>query len=47
MLLGSAGWLDPYTGGHVVSLGDRPDAAEVLAAVGSAPDAEECVLRDR
>jgi CheY-like chemotaxis protein len=47
ILLGSTGWLDPYRGGHVVSLGDRPDAGEVVAAVRSAPEAEGFVLRDR
>jgi hypothetical protein len=45
ILLGSAGWLDPFTGGHVVSLGDRADPAEVLAAVRSAPEADGFVLR--
>jgi hypothetical protein len=47
VLLGSAGWLDPHAGRHLVSLGDRPDAAEVVAAVRAAPDAAGFVLRDR
>jgi hypothetical protein len=46
VLLGTAGWLDPFTGGHVVSLGDRPEASEVLAAVRSAREADGSVLRD-
>jgi hypothetical protein len=45
ILLGSVGWLDPFTGGHVVSLGDRPDASVVVAAVRSAPEADGFVLR--
>jgi hypothetical protein len=45
ILLGSAGWLDPFTGGHVVSLGDRPDASDVVAAVRSAPEADGFVFR--
>jgi hypothetical protein len=45
ILLGSTGWLDPFTGGHVVSLGDRPDASDVVAAVRSAPEADGFVFR--
>ena len=47
ILLGSVGWLDPFTGGggHVVGLGDRPDAAEVVAAVRSAPGSDGFVFR--
>jgi hypothetical protein len=37
ILLGNVGWLDPFTGGHVVNLGVRPDSSEVLAEVRSAP----------
>jgi hypothetical protein len=44
ILLGSVGWLDPFTGGHVVSLGDRPDANDVVAAVRTAPEADGFVL---
>ena len=45
ILLGSVGWLDPFTGGNVVGLGDRPDANDVVAAVRSAPEADGFVLR--
>jgi hypothetical protein len=45
ILLGSVGWLDPFTGGHVVILGDRPAASDVVAAVRSAPEADGFVLR--
>lgn len=45
ILLGSVGSLNPFTGGHVVGLGDHPDAAEVLGAVRSAPEAGGFVLR--
>jgi hypothetical protein len=45
ILLGSVGWLDPFIGGHVVGLGDHADAAEVLGAVRSAPEADGFVLR--
>jgi hypothetical protein len=45
ILLGSVGWLDPFVGGHVVGLGDHADAAEVLGAVRSAPEADGFVLR--
>jgi hypothetical protein len=45
VLLGSAGWLDPFTGGHVVSIGDRPGSNAVLEAVRSAPEADGFVLR--
>jgi hypothetical protein len=45
LLLGSAGWLDPFTGGRVVSLGDHPDANDVVAAVRGAPEADGFVLR--
>lgn len=45
ILLGSAGWLDPFVGGHVVSLGDHPDATELVAAVRSAPESDGFVLR--
>ena len=45
ILLGSVGWLDPFTGGHVVGLGDRPDVNDVVAAVRSAPEADGFVLR--
>ena len=47
ILLGSVGWLDPFIGGHVVGLGDHADAAEVLGAVRSAPEADGFVLRGR
>lgn len=46
ILLGSAGWLDPFAGGNVVSLGERPDAGSVVAAVRSAPEATGFVLRE-
>jgi hypothetical protein len=46
VLLGSAGWLDPFRAGHVVRLDDRPDPDQVVAAVRSAPDAAGFVLRD-
>ena len=45
VLLGSIGWLDPFIGGHVVGLGDHPDAADVRGAVRSAPEADGFVLR--
>lgn len=45
LLLGSVGWLDPFIGGHVVGLGDRPGAADLIEAVRSAPGAEGLVLR--
>jgi hypothetical protein len=45
ILLGSVGWLDPFPGGHVVGLGDRPDANDVVAAVRGAPEADGFVLR--
>ena len=45
LLLGSAGWLDPFIGGHIVGLGERPDAGELVDAVRSAPGAEGLVLR--
>jgi len=37
ILLGSVGWLDPFIGGHVVGLGERPDAGAVVAAVRTGP----------
>jgi hypothetical protein len=43
--LAPGGWLDPFTGGHVIRLDDRPEATEVVAAVRSAPDVEGFVLR--
>jgi hypothetical protein len=45
VILGSTGWMDPFTGGHVVHLGDRPDPGDVVTAVRTAPDAEGFVLR--
>lgn len=45
VLLGSEGWLDPFSAGHVVRLGDRPDRHEVVAAVRSAPEATSFVFR--
>lgn len=46
VVLGSSGgWLDPFAGGHVVYLDERPDAGEVVAAVKGAPDVEGSVLR--
>ena len=45
ILLGSAGRLDPFIGGHVVALGDDADVVEVLGAVRSAPEAGGFVLR--
>lgn len=46
VLLGSTGWVDAFAAGHVVRLDERPETSDVLAAVRSAPDAEEFVLRD-
>ena len=46
VLLGSAGWLAPFAAGHVVRMHDRPDPADVVAAVRSAPEATGFVLRD-
>ena len=45
IVLGAIGWLEPFTGGHVMQLGDRPDTQEVVAAVRSAPEAEGFVSR--
>lgn len=45
LLLGSVGWLDPFIGGHVIGLGDRPEASDLIEAVRSAPGAEGLVLR--
>ena len=45
VVLGSIGWLEPFAGGHVIPLGHRPDAREVVAAVRSAPQAEDRVSR--
>jgi hypothetical protein len=41
----SAGWLDPYTAGHVVNLNEHPDTRAIVSAVRTAPDAEGFVLR--
>ena len=38
VVLGSTGWLEPFTGGHVTHLGDRPDTREVVEAVEAALD---------
>ena len=46
VLLGSAGWLDPFAAGHVMRLDDRPEPHQVVAAVRSAPEAAGFVLRD-
>src|SRR5687767_1783452 len=45
ILLGSVGWLEPFIGGHVVGVGERPDAGDVVAAVRTAPEADGFVLR--
>jgi hypothetical protein len=45
ILLGSVGWLEPFIGGHVVGLGERPDAGDVVAAVRTAPEADGFVFR--
>lgn len=45
VVLGAVGWLEPFTDGHVVHLGDRPDTAEVVAAVRCAPRSEGFVVR--
>lgn len=45
LLLGSVGWLDPFIGGHVVGLGDKPGAFDLIEAVRSAPGADGLVLR--
>jgi hypothetical protein len=44
VLLGSTGWVDPFAAGHVVRLGERPEASEVVTAVRCAPGASEFVL---
>ena len=43
--IGAGASLSPYAGGFVICLHDRPDAAELLAAVRSAPEADAFVLR--
>ncbi len=44
--LGPGGWLgDPFAAGHVIHLGEHPEAWEVVTAVRSAPDVEGFVLR--
>jgi hypothetical protein len=46
VLLGSpSGWLEPFSAGNVIRLGERPDMADVVTAVRSAPEAEGFVLR--
>ena len=45
VLLGSTGWLNPFIGGHVVALGDKPAEGDILAAVRDAPAAEGFVFR--
>jgi hypothetical protein len=45
VLLGAIGWLQPFTDGHVVHLGDRLDTGEVVTAVRSAPKSEGFVVR--
>jgi hypothetical protein len=45
VLLGSVGWLDPFLGGPVISIGERAETSDVVAAVRSAPEASKFVLR--
>ena len=45
VLLGTTGWVDPFASGHVIPLGERPETSDVVAAVRSAPESEEFVLR--
>jgi hypothetical protein len=45
VVLGAIGWVEPFTGGRVMQLGDRPETREVVGAVRSATEAEGFVPR--
>jgi hypothetical protein len=45
VVLGSGLWRQPFAEGRVIYLDERPESAEIVAAVRSAPEAEGFVLR--